>query len=37
MGYVNTRSALPGITFDTRAAVDTGVRVLSELMDDESD
>jgi hypothetical protein len=37
MGYVNTRSALPGITFDTRAAVDTGVRVLSELLDDESD
>lgn len=32
IGYVNAASALPGIAFDTRAAVHAGEQVLKELM-----
>jgi hypothetical protein len=32
IGYVNAASALPGIAFDTRAAVHAGQQVLKELM-----
>jgi hypothetical protein len=32
IGYENVRSQLPGISFDTRAAVRAGEQVLKELM-----
>jgi len=32
IGYVNQRSSLPGVAFDTQAAVRTGEQVLKELM-----
>ena len=32
IGYVNTLSPLPGVAFDTRAAVRAGERVMKELM-----
>jgi hypothetical protein len=31
MGHINHHSAMPGIAFDTQAAIDAGRRVLSEL------
>ena len=35
MGYENARSPLPGVSFDTVAAVRTGQRVLKELMQED--
>ena len=35
IGYVNTRSPLPGIAFDTQAAVRAGEQVLRELMQED--
>jgi hypothetical protein len=32
IGYVNTWSTLPGVAFDTQAAVRAGEQVLKELM-----
>jgi hypothetical protein len=32
IGYVNTLSPLPGVAFDTRAAVRAGEQVMKELM-----
>jgi hypothetical protein len=36
IGYVNSKSALPGIAFDTQAAVRVGERVLKELVRENS-
>jgi hypothetical protein len=36
IGYVNPWSPLPGVAFDTRAAVRTGEQVLKELMREDS-
>jgi hypothetical protein len=36
IGYVNTLSPLPGVAFDTRAAVRAGEQVMKELMQDYS-
>jgi hypothetical protein len=36
MGYENTASALPGVAFDTQAAVDAGRQVLKELLQEEN-
>ena len=36
MGYVNAHTPLPGIAFDTEAAVRVGEQVLRELMEDGS-
>jgi hypothetical protein len=33
IGYVSLGSKLPGITFDSKAAVDAGIQVMRELMD----
>jgi len=32
IGYINQWSSLPGVAFDTQAAVRTGEQVLKELM-----
>ena len=37
IGYVSVGSALPGITFDSRAAVQAGTQVMRELLDNEDD
>jgi len=37
IGYVNAWSSLPGLSFDSEAAVRIGHRVLRELMQDRSD
>jgi len=35
IGYENTRSQLPGVSFDTRAAVRAGEQVLKELLQED--
>ena len=37
IGYVNKSSPLPGIAFDSKAAIQAGIQVLRELLDDEED
>jgi len=37
IGYVNKSSPLPGIAFDSKAAIQAGIQVLRELLDDEDD
>jgi len=37
IGYVNRRTELPGIAFDSQAAVQAGIQVLRELLDGEDD
>ena len=36
IGYLNQASSLPGVAFDTRAAVDAGKQVLKELMQEDA-